>query len=266
MRRLEKGKRKTKMNLKKTMAAGAAALCAAVCLADVQSANVVGYETSNILKDDYTMFGVQFEGVSGGGVKFKDLGINPTGGTGLGDADNILVWKDGEYHNYYYGVWNDPDNPDWDNLWYNQADSDASEETIDPGMACWYLRRGDATSLTVSGQVKLTPTTITLLANDYTMFSCPYPTAVTFKSLNIASITGGTGLGDADNILVWKDGEYHYYYYGVWNDPDNPDWDNLWYNQGDMDASDETIDAGIACWYLRRGAATTMSFASPLAK
>ena len=237
-----------------------------MCLADVQSANVVGYNTTTLLPNDYTMFGVQFEGIGGGGVKFGDLKGNFFGGPSDGEADNILVWKDGTYYYYYYGVWNDPDNPDWDNLWYD-GENDASDVTIDPGTACWYLRRDSASSsLTISGAVKMTPMAITILANDYTMFTCPYPTAVTFGSLNVADPFGGPSDGEADNILVWKDGTYYYYYYGVWNDPDNPDWDNLWYD-GENDASDVEIEPGIACWYLRRtNSATTMSFTSPLAK
>ena len=120
---------------------------AAVCLADVQSANVVGYNTTTLLPNDYTMFGVQFEGIGGEGVKFGDLKGNFFGGPSVTEADNIMVWKDGAYHYYYYGVWGDPDYPEWDNLWYNQEDMDASEETIDPGIACWYLRMSDATTM-----------------------------------------------------------------------------------------------------------------------
>ena len=237
--------------------------------ADIVSSGVVGYNTTTLLANDYTMFGVQFEDVQGGGVKFGDLVGNFYGGGSLGEADNILVWIDGTYHNYYYGVWNDPENPDWDNLWYNDmSGTDASEETISAGTACWYLRRSAAPSeLTISGAVKATPTTKTILADDYTMFSNPYPTAIKFKDLIVASPRGGASLGEADNILVWIDGTYHNYYYGVWNDPENPDWDNLWYNDmSGTDASEETIATGIACWYLRRtGAATTLSFFSPLA-
>ena len=121
---------------------------AAVCLADVRSSNVVGYETLNLLANDYTMFGMNFEAVDGGSVTLKDLKGNFFGGGDMPSADNILIWKNGEYHNYYYGVWNDPENPDWDNLWYDSYDTDASDITIDPGIACWYLRRSDATTLT----------------------------------------------------------------------------------------------------------------------
>ena len=237
-----------------------------MCLADVQSANVVGYETLNILANDYTMFGMNFEAVDGGSVTLGDLKGSFLGGGAMPDADNILIWKDGEYKYYYWGVWSDPENPEWDNLWYDGDDMEASDVTIEPGVACWYLRKSDATTLTIAGGVKLTPTTVTILANDYTMFSNPYPTSIALKDLKVVNPFGGGAMPDADNILIWKDGEYKYYYWGVWSDPENPEWDNLWYDGDDMEASDITIDPGIACWYLRRSAATTMSFTSPLAK
>jgi len=216
------------------------------------------------------MFGVQFEGIEGGSIKFKDLSGNFFGSVELSSADNILVWKTDGYHNYYYGVWGDPENPGWDNLWYNDGTGeDASEETIDAGTACWYLRRDSAdAALTISGGVKLTPVVTTVLANDYTMFSNPYPTAIKFKNLNVANPFGSVELSSADNILVWKTDGYHNYYYGVWGDPENPGWDNLWYNDDTgEDASEEEIGVGLACWYLRRTSdATTISFTSPLAK
>ena len=243
-----------------------AAFCPAV-RADIVSSGVVGYNTTTLLANDYTMFGVQFEDVQGGGVKFGDLTGNFYGNVSSGDADNILVWLDGVYHTYYYGVWNDDNNPDWDNLWYDNTDTDASEVEIPAGTACWYLRRSSAAStLTISGAIRAKPLTTTLLANDYTMFSNPYPTAIKFKDIVIAAPYGNVSSGDADNILVWLDGAYHTYYYGVWNDDNNPDWDNLWYDNTDTDASETEIPTGAACWYLRRSdVPTTMSFSSPLA-
>ena len=231
------------------------------------SSGIVGYNTTTLLANDYTMFGVQFEDVQGGGVKFGDLVGNFYGGPSQPEADNILVWKDGVYTYYYYGVWGDSENPDWDNLWYDEGSNDASETTIPAGTACWYLRRSGASStLTISGAIRTEPLTATLLANDYTMFSNPYPTAIKFKDLTIGNPFGGPSQPEADNILVWKDGVYTYYYYGVWGDSENPDWDNLWYDEGSNDASETEIEAGLACWYLRRtDTATTLSFSSPLA-
>ena len=214
------------------------------------------------------MFGIQFQGADGEGVKFKDLSGNFYGSTETASADNILVWLSDGYHTYYYGDWGDP-STGWDDKWYNDTTGeDASEETIDAGTACWYLRRSDAdAALTVSGQVKLTSTMTTILANDYTMFSNPYPTAITFADLIVSDAYGSTETASADNILVWLSDGYHTYYYGDWDDP-STGWDDKWYNDTTgEDASLEEIPVGAACWYLRRtDKATTISFTSPVAK
>ena len=126
-----------------------------MCLADITSANVVGYNTTSLLPNDYTMFGIQFEGLSGDGVKFKDLTGNFFGGPSLSEADNIMIWKTDGYHYYYYGVWGDPDNPDWDNLWYSdETGEDASDEEIPAGTGCWYVRYSDtATTITFTSPI-----------------------------------------------------------------------------------------------------------------
>ena len=248
----------------------------------ITSANVVGYQTSALLPNDYTMFGIQFQGVDGNGVKFKDLSGNFLGGDGMASADNILVWlpEDG-YHTYYYGDWGEAGEAEgWNNKWWTydstiREDVDASDMTIEAGTACWYLRVSDAVAnLTISGQVKVTPTTTTILANDYTMFCNPYPTAITFANLKVSNPTGGDGMASADNILVWvpEDG-YHYYYYGDWGEAGEAEgWNNKWWTydgtvRDDVDASDMEIPVGRACWYLRYAdTATTISFTSPLAE
>ena len=122
----------------------------------ITSANVVGYQTSTLLPNDYTMFGIQFQGTDGNGVKFKDLSGNFYGGTGQSSADNILVWlpEDG-YHYYYYGDWGETGEAEgWNNKWWTydgtvRDDVDASDMEIPVGRACWYLRYAD-TATTIS--------------------------------------------------------------------------------------------------------------------
>ena len=125
--------------------------CGAVFADGITSANVVGYQTSALLPNDYTMFGIQFQGVDGGSIKFKDLSGNFFGSTETASADNILVWKTDGYHTYYYGDWGaDAEKPSWNNVWYNdETGDDASNEEIPVGAACWYLRYTD-TATTIS--------------------------------------------------------------------------------------------------------------------
>ena len=238
--------------------------CGAVFADGITSANVVGYQTKEILANDYTMFGVQFQGTDGEGVKLGDLAVSPKGGQSSAGSDNILVWENGVYTTYWFGTgWDDPK---WDDFWYDKDENIVNDTvSIKPGVACWYLRRGEATTLTVSGQVKATATTTTILANDYTMFINPYPTAITFGNLKVAGPNGGVSSADGDNILVWEDGVYTTYWFGTgWDDPK---WDDFWYDKDENIVNDTvSIKPGVACWYLRRGEATTISFTSPLAE
>ena len=209
------------------------------------------------------MFGIQFQGTDGESIKIGDLAINANGGLSSKDADNILVWEDGVYTTYWFGSgWDDPE---YDNFWYDMDENIVNDTvTINPGVACWYLRRGDATALTVSGQVKLTTTMTTILANDYTMFINPFPTTIAFGNLNVTGPIGGGSSKDADNILVWENGIYTTYWFGSgWDDPE---YDNFWYDMDENIVTDTEINPGVACWYLRRGDATTISFTSPLSK
>jgi len=245
------------------------ALCAAASIVSAQSVtsqNVVGYSTASVLANDYTMLGINFQAIGGAPVAIQDYFKGGfIGGPGINDADNLIVWTlDAGYKTYYYGVFGDPSNPQWDNLWYDSTDNETFD-TIPPGGACWLLRHGAATNITLAGEVKATPTTLSILANDYTMFSNPYPSDLAINGgINVASPTGGPGINDADNLIVWTVAAgYKTYYYGVFGDPSNPQWDNLWYDSTDNETSD-VIPVNAGSWYLRKGAATTMSFSSPL--
>ncbi len=91
------------------------------------------------------MFGIQFQGTDGEGVKIGDLAITPNGGLSAGDSDNILVWEDGVYTTYWFGDgWA---TESWNKIWYAMDDTVSTDVEIKPGVACWYLRRGDATTL-----------------------------------------------------------------------------------------------------------------------
>jgi len=252
--------------MKKMMTAIAACAVASLSLAagGVTSQNVVGYSTIPVKATDFTMVGVNFVAIGGSAVAIQDYFKGPfIGGTTQPDSDNLIVWTlESGYKVYYYGVWNDPENPDWDNKWYDG--DNPTTDTIPAGGACWIVRRGAATNFVFSGQVKATGTTTTIKANDFTMFSNPYPVSLAINGgLSIVSPIGGTTQPDSDNLIAWTLASgYKVYYYGVWNDPENPDWDNKWYD-GDNPTTD-SIGVGGAAWYVRRGAQTTMSFTSPL--
>ena len=87
--------------------------CAAVGLADVTSANVVGYNNVDI-NPGYNMFAVNFKQMGENqSIKIDDL--FPGGGkadtvftyaAGAADADYVMLWDNtiGDYHTYYYAL------------------------------------------------------------------------------------------------------------------------------------------------------------------
>lgn len=248
----------------------ALALCASFsAFAQVESANIVGYTTVPTLAGTYTMIGGQFEGVGGGGMPVQSIKGSFVGGTGLVDSDNLLVWSNGSYKSYFFGNWAGAYGAEYDNLWYwGGDDANPSTDVIMPGQGLWFLSRsGSAGTATFSGQVKVNNTNLSVLANTYTLFSNPYPTEVAINSASFAvtGATGGTGLVDSDNLLVWANGSYKSYFFGNWAGAYGAEYDNLWYWGGDdANPTTDTFKVGQAAWYLRRGAATTMSFVSPL--
>ncbi|MCL1921379.1 MAG: hypothetical protein FWG50_09945 [Kiritimatiellaeota bacterium] len=237
-------------------------------MAAAVDSNVVGYNTVGVLTDDMTMIGINFDEVGGGGLPIqKALTGDFNGGASFGLADNLMVWTPSGYKFFYYGVWNDPLNPEWDNLWYDNSTGDEAAYILQPGDALWYVRRGAATSVSVAGEVLATGGSVSILADDMTMFSNTHPVPVPLNGsggLNVQNPTGGASFGLADNLMIWTPSGYKFYYYGVWNDSANPEWDNLWYDNATGDEASISLEVGQAAWYVRKGGATTITFSSPL--
>jgi len=248
----------------------ALALCAAVsAYAQVESANIVGYTTVPTLAGTYTMIGGQFEGVGGGGMPIQSIKGSFVGGAGVADSDNLLVWANGAYKYYFFGNWSGVWGAEYDNLWYwENDDANPTEDLLMPGQGLWFLSRsGSAGTATFAGQVKLNSTNLSVLANTYTLFSNPYPVELSINSANftVSSAQGGAGVADSDNLLVWSNGVYKYYFFGNWAGVWGAEYDNLWYwENDDANPTTDKFQVGQAAWYLRRGTATTMSFTSPL--
>ena len=247
--------------MKKLMTALAVCAAATISMAQsVPSANVVGYSTVPVKATDYTMLGINFQAVGGNDVAINSyFQGNFAGGPDQPDADTLITWSLASgYKAYFYCQGVDPslDN-NWLDLSYNIATN-----TLPVGSACWLLRRGPATNLVFSGQVKTTVTATTIKANDYTMFSNPYPTLLPINGgINVVSPTGGPDQPDADTLIGWSLASgYKAYFYcqGV-----DPSLDNNWLDLG-YSITTDTINIGGAAWYLRRGSQTTMSFTSPL--
>ena len=111
--------------------------------------------------------------------------------------------------------------------------------------------------------------TTTVKPNGMTMIGIQFTDTGSTDGISINGIKGdftaGPTSGEADNLMVWDATTgYTAYYYYVGEEPD-PTYDNKWYEVGNEDEpTANTIAPGQAAWYVRLGAATTISFESPL--
>ena len=233
------------------------AACAIASAALAVDSNVVGYNTVNVLADEMTMVGINFEGLgTDAGLLDEVLSGNFCGGVNSASADTVLVWTPLGYQTYFYGYWNDPA---WDYKWYD-VDENPADIVLKPGDAFWFRRYGATTPLSVCGEVVVTNLVISVIADDMTMFSNTHPIEIpVYDGLNVLNPTGGPNSASADTLFVWTPSGYQTYFCGYWNDPA---WDYKWY---DVDENPATISLGIgqAAWYLRKGSATTITFTAP---
>ena len=128
------------MKMKKLMIAAAAALWATVGMADVESANIVGYTTVDVPAGTMKMLGCQFETTQSTDVDLQNFVVgNFEGGEDLGSAPLVMILgADGKYTSYFYLTEAyDEDLDDFVPGWAN-ADGDKVSIDIDVAAAFWF--------------------------------------------------------------------------------------------------------------------------------
>ena len=186
-------------------------------LADVSSANIVGYTTVPVNKQ-YSILAVNFEKTGGGEIAIQDLfpfQAGMTKGTGISDADNIQVMQDdGTYKIYFVsnGTAGKATIPEIDGKWvWSDAASVATTDKIATGRSFWYISQAfkanpEATpyNLQVAGQVLATSADTREIAEKLMLVANPYPADVSLNDgVQITKgMTKGTGISDADNLQI----------------------------------------------------------------
>ena len=233
-----------------------------MCLAQVESVNIVGYETKALVAGKFNMLGGNFNSVGKAGYSLNSdfKGANLTAGAGLATSDTILIHDavTGGYTTYYLYE-GDGTYPAG---WYN-AISDELFETDYPdglpaGTPFWYVAKSTTVSAsgTFSGDVPLGASyTKALVRSKFNMVMSPYPVALNLNDAAQVALTGataGAGLATSDTILVHDavTGGYttYYLYEGDGTYPAG------WYNA----ISDELFEtdypdglpAGTPFWYV----------------
>ncbi len=236
---------------------------------------VVGYQTTKLADNNFTMLYVPFVHVNNDGKGLQlnqDISVeNLTGNTSPQLADRIWVWNsdDSGYDRFYY--YNDGEEQGW----VDDA-NDEYIETIDgwkdgipQGTAIFFKSKGAAKSLTGAGAIETEPEVeLPLAVNNFTMIANPYPVATQLNSdkFKVAGLTGNTSPQLADRIWVWNpnDSGYDRFYY--YNDDEEHGWVD--------DANDEYIEtiagwengipSGQGFYFKAKGTGKSVIFGSPL--
>ena len=221
------------------------ALCAAVGLQALESANIVGYNTKELEKDKFAIAALQFEDTDGSndinkvvsgltGVSYADYG---SGFTAV--APQIQVPKaNGSGYDYYYYLTDgfyvdengdDAEKPGWCD-WNGTIAGDtvagavASGELI-PGVAVWVKNVQNSGTLQVAGQVPIDSSVSQPVPATFVLRAGAYPVAFDLNDTNkvvFAGLTPGSYARDGANfvntapqIQVPKanGSGYDYYYY-----------------------------------------------------
>jgi hypothetical protein len=194
----------------------AAALSATAVVAEVTSANVVGYQTIT-LTNGYNMIACNFDGVAGAdGMTFDQLIPGTTAGLTKGalaaNADNIMVFNPATkgyttYFLYYSTKANTVNNYKW-----VSGPATPSSVKLASGDAFWYNARTNVSiqvPATFLGQVPNESAKSFSITNGYNMLSCkfaadwdPNTNGTTFWQ-GTPAIKGALA-ASADNIMVFN--------------------------------------------------------------
>ena len=253
--------------MKKLMFAAAIAAGLVAFGEGIESANTVGYQTTQVKANDMTMIGIQFTDTgSTDGISINSIKGDFAAGLSQPESDNIYVWDPvNGYTIYFYYVGEEPDEA-YDYKWYEAGNEDEpTVNKIAPGQAVWYVRRGTTMDVTFAGEVLGSDKAIPVKANDMTMFCSPYPVVTSIQTIGVSNPTPGLSQPESDNLYVWDAvNGYTIYFYYVGEEPDEA-YDYKWYEAGNEDEpTTNTIAPDQAAWYVRRGNATTISFESPV--
>ena len=264
--------------MKKLMFA-AAALAVGVAVADVTSANIVGYMTPTTVEDDFNMIAIPFYNVDGSGLDFnRDITVKGVAtGEGAQECDFVHVYinSDGWYFLYNHHDELAPgQRGHMDDGWYTTDDEEIGDYFPDGfpvGTAMWYEayadgERSEPLSITFSGEVEgaKSVTLENLAGDDFNMISNPYPVAWdpnNAEAVQFENVATGEGAQDCDFIHVYINGDGWYFLYNHHDElapGQRGHMDDGWYTTDDEEIGDyfpDGIPAGTAMWYEAFGGA-----------
>ena len=248
--------------------------CATVSLAELASANIVGYTTTSITGVDssnevkWYQLGIQFKGVSESSdqIKLADAislsGVVATSNWRNRSTGPMLQFYNGTSYDMYYYVSSSVSGLEKD-AWVNGMKEDASAVYVKTGDAFWFsaksLGTGSAT-LTVAGSVKTEATaTIEVDANTLHMGSNPFPMDVVIKDIgcSLTPISNWRNRSKGPVLQVYNGTGYDMYYFAT---PAASGLETTTWVNGMKEEAIAVLPAGSGFWLMTNGETGTLTF------
>ena len=236
--------------MKKLMFA-AAAIAAGVAVADVTSANIVGYQTKTIeTANQQEMVGATFVSVGGTALDIQDIVLvndNEMGGSWIKwwDAENAVYSDQVGFWDDIWDAGDDYDSEDddtdlevkgWGDLYGYKVD-----HTFAPGEGFWFCPNKDDVGMTLAGEVvKSEAEWIGLtveVANQQIMVINPFPAELDIQAIELEDDNEMGG-----SWVKWWDAENTVYSDQVGF------WDDIWDAGDDYDSEDDDTDLEVKGW------------------
>ena len=270
--------------MKKLMCAIGAAAIAGIAMADISSANIVGYQNVDIVAGPNLM-ALNWESVGQDGKAYlgdimateKLTSINENGDNLSGDYIDTWNFEVGSWGASYQYCrrpdWNDPSAPEYDfsDCWLDSDLLPANPE-MKPGDAFWLFAKNAIEGLSFAGQVGGSGGSITLVAGPNLLANAK-PTALNLSDTTQVVIANATSINEngdnlsGDYIDTWNfevgswGASYQYCRRPDWNDPSAPEYDfsDCWLDSDLLPAS-TAIPSGTGFWYFAKNPGVTVTF------
>ena len=240
-----------------------------------EEAYVVGYQTTKLADNNFTMVYVPFVHVNNDGKGLQlnqDISVeNLTGGESELAADRIWIWNPtrSSYDQFFY--YDDGTEAGWcddANIEYIE-NIEGWENGIPQGTALFFKSKGTAKALTGAGAIESQPEVELVLAdNNFTMIANPYPVATQLNStkFKVANLTGGESELAADRIWIWNPNRSSYDQFFYYDDGTEAGWcddANIEYIEN-IAGWENGIPAGQGLYFKAKGTGKSVIFGSPL--
>jgi len=245
-------------------------MLAGLVSAQVESQNIVGYQTSTINVTGsmtinggkLSMLGLNWQSVGGGAYPIQSFFGGDAVAAGLtansdgGAADQLQVWTGTGYSTYFLS--SNPSYASLSNVWIKTGEFAATTDTLNPGTGFWLLSRATGANghVTQAGQVKtnatagLTLNGTTVGFGGLTLIANPYPADITLNGTfnwSAAGATKNSDGGSADQLQMWTGAGYATYFLSA--NASYPSLDNVWIKTGEFTATSDKLNAGAGAWF-----------------